>query len=125
MSLGYEVDCKLLNKDLSVPSGLFLLNKSVNLKSNKMDDILEDLDHEDVVDDRLYNNLLELMNPKPIKKQRQKKKTRRTRGKRTKRKGNRKTKSKRNWLILIVIICIVMVKTLKTYKVKKSRGNGP
>ena len=74
MSLGYEVDCKLLNKDLSVPSGLFLLNKSVNLKSNKMDDILEDLDHEDVVDDGLYNNLLELMNPKPVKKQRQKRK---------------------------------------------------
>ena len=96
MSLGYEVDCKLLNKDLSVPSGLFLLNKSVNLKSNKMDDILEDLDHEDVVDDGLYNNLLELMNPRPVKKQRQKKKTRRIRRKKSKKKGNRKTKSKRN-----------------------------
>jgi len=91
MSLGYEVDCKLMNKDLSVPAGLFILNKSIYSNTNNIDKLFDDVEESNVIDENLYDNLLELMDPKVKKNKKRNKKTR----KRKKNKSKRKTKSKR------------------------------
>ena len=64
MSLGYEVDCKMMNKDLSVPAGLYILNNSIHSNTKNVNDLFDNLDTEtDVISDELYDNLLGLMNP--------------------------------------------------------------
>ena len=69
MSLGYEVDCKLMNKDLSVPAGLFILNRSIHSNTKDINNLFDNLDDENkVIKDDLYDNLLNLMNPKKSKK---------------------------------------------------------
>ena len=95
MSLGYEVDCKMMNKDLSVPAGLFILNRSIHSNTNNIDKLFENLDTEsDVINDDLYENLLGLMSAKKetFKKSSAKRQTRR-KSKRTK--SRRKTRTKR------------------------------
>lgn len=91
MSLGYEVDCKMINKDLSVPAGLFILNRSINSNTNNVNELFENIDSEsDVIGDELYDNLLGLMDPS--KKKRDEKKNKKNK-KKTRRK--KKTKSRR------------------------------
>ena len=89
MSLGYEVDCKMMNKDLSVPAGLYILNNSIHSNTKNVNDLFDNLDTKtDVISDELYDNLLGLMNPSK-KKRLEVKNT-----KKTKRKTRRKSKSK-------------------------------
>lgn len=114
LSMGYEVDCKLLNKNLpavdgsinglAVPSGLFLLKKSIHSNTKNPKDLIETIqlkeDDSEVVNDDLYDTLLELMNPKKskksIKKQVRKVTKRKTRKKSKNIKSKRKTRTKRN-----------------------------
>ena len=101
MSLGYEVDCKMMNNDLSVPAGLFILNNSIHSNTNNVNDLFENLEPEKkVINDELYDKLLGLMTPKKSKKELPKKvitkKTKRnTRRKLKKTKSRRKTRTKR------------------------------
>lgn len=102
MSVGYEVDCKLLNKDLSVPAGLFILNQSIQSNTKDMAQLFDNLDDENkVIQDDLYDKLLGLMTPKTFKKRSAKKGTFKKSSKRqTRRKGKilksrRKTRTKR------------------------------
>ena len=96
MSLGYEVDCKMINNDLSVPAGLFILNKSIHSNTNNMNDLFDNLETEkDVVDDELYDKLLGLMKPKNEKNKLVKRKKRGTRKKIKRTKSKRKTRNRR------------------------------
>ena len=89
MSLGYEVDCNMMNNDLSVPAGLFILNNSIHSNTKNVKDLFDNLDTEsDIISDELYDNLLGLMNPSKKKRLNVKSK------KKDKRKTRRKTKSK-------------------------------
>lgn len=98
MSLGYEVDCKMINNDLSVPAGLFILNKSIHSNTKNVNELFDNLDVEnDVISEDLYDNLLGLMDPskkkRTLKKKIKKHKTRR-KGK-SKQNTRRKTRSLR------------------------------
>lgn len=101
MSLGYEVDCKMINNDLSVPAGLFILNNSIHSNTNNINDLFDNLETEqEVIDDELHDKLLGLMNPKKsnkdlLKKVITKKTKRNTRRKLKKTKSRRKTRTKR------------------------------
>ena len=101
MSLGYEVDCKMMNNDLSVPAGLFILNNSIHSNTNNVSDLFENLEPEkEVINDELYDKLLGLMTPKKSKKELPKKvitkkPKRNTRRKLKKTKSRRKTRTKR------------------------------
>ena len=101
MSLGYEVDCKMMNNDLSVPAGLFILNNSIHSNTNNVNDLFENLETEkEVINDELYDKLLGLMTPKKsnkdlLKKVITKKTKRNTRRKLKKTKTRRKTRTKR------------------------------
>jgi hypothetical protein len=96
MSLGYEVDCKMMNNDLSVPAGLFILNNSIQSNTNNVKDLFENLETEkEVINDELYDKLLGLMTPKKSKKDIIKKSKRNTRRKLKKTKSRRKTRTKR------------------------------
>lgn len=89
MSLGYEVDCKMMNSDLSVPAGLFILNNSINSNTKNVNNLFDHLDNKtDVVSDELYDNLLGLMNPS------KKKRTIIKNTKKSKRKTKRKSQKK-------------------------------
>lgn len=95
MSLGYEVDCKMINNDLSVPAGLFILNKSIHSNTNNINDLFDNLDTDDnVINDELYDKLLGLMTPKKLKKNTQKKEDSK-KPKRQTRKKVKRTKSRR------------------------------
>ena len=98
MSLGYEFDCKMINNDLSVPAGLFILNKSIHSNTKNVNELFDNLDVEnDVISEDLYDNLLGLMDPskkkRTLKKKIKKHKTRR-KGK-SKQNTRRKTRSLR------------------------------
>jgi hypothetical protein len=95
MSLGYEVDCKMINNDLSVPAGLFILSNSIHSNTNNVKDLFDNLETEKkVINDELYDKLLGLMSAKKetFKKSSTKRQTRR-KSKRTK--SRRKTRIKR------------------------------
>ena len=98
MRFGYEVDCKMINNDLSVPAGLFILNKSIHSNTKNVNELFDNLDVEnDVISEDLYDNLLGLMDPskkkRTLKKKIKKHKTRR-KGK-SKQNTRRKTRSLR------------------------------
>ena len=97
MSLGYEVDCKMMNNDLSVPAGLFILNNSIHSNTNNVNDLFENLETEkEVINDELYDKLLGLMKPKNEKNKVVKNKKRSSTRKKVKRtKSRRKTRTKR------------------------------
>jgi len=109
LSLGYEVDSPLLNKNLpaldsscknlAVPAGLFLLKRTVKPKSMASFKIEEVEDNPEVMSEDMYDSLLNLMNPKhsktkkpkkPIKLKLKKQKTRRRR-----KSSKRKTRTKK------------------------------
>ena len=98
MSLGYEVDCKMINNDLSVPAGLFILNKSIHSNTKNMNELFDSMEteKEDVINNELYDKLLGLMKPKNEKNKVVKIKKRSSTRKKVKRtKSRRKTRTKR------------------------------
>ena len=106
LSMGYEIDSRLLNDNLpavdgnlnglAVPCGLFLLKHSIdsNTKPKKEFEIIRDDDA--VIDDNLYDSLLDLMNPKSEQKKTRSKKSKTRRRHKKAKKNKRKTKSKRD-----------------------------
>ena len=95
MSLGYEVDCRMMNNDLSVPAGLFILNNSINSNTNNISDLFDNLEtKKGIIDDELHDKLLGLMKPKKEKKPSEKKKMIKNK-KRNTRKKIKRTKSRR------------------------------
>ena len=109
LSLGYEVDSPLLNKNLpaldsscknlAVPAGLFLLKRTVKPKSMASFKIEEVEDNPEVMSEDMYDSLLNLMNPKHSKTKKSKKpmklKLKKQKTRRRRKSSKRKTRTKK------------------------------
>lgn len=105
LSLGYEVDSPLLNKNLpaldsscknlAVPAGLFLLKRTVKPSSTASFKIEEVEDNAEVMSEDMYDSLLNLMNPKHSKTKTKKPKLKKRKTRRRRKTSKRKTRSKK------------------------------